>query len=969
MSLTLQARPLPLLKRDGPALLRALDLSIRAGAVNPGRRCHAQCDDGLQIRNPDLGELAEGENSLRLLVKEVESARSCTLRVSYGDLSAHCALDLSPARQWTVYLALHSHTDLGFTAPVSEVARIHNRNTDRAVELCLASAIFPEGERFKWTCEVTWQIQNYLRERSPEQVHALMNLVRLGAIEIGGLYAGEHTDLLGDEQAVRSLSYAGYLRRAYDVPVNTVLLSDVPGCTSGFVQIMAKSGMRNFLLADNNFIAPFLPRTDLPRPFTWLGADDTSILCWYTDHPYYAYLEGELYGFTRGTDDVSAALPQKLATLEAADYPFSSLLIQYAFDNAELDPRPAEIARQCNRIWTTPQIRIATPAEFFDALRREGGTSIPQRRGDWTSWWASIADGFPVESALTRNLHDRLPAVETLATIISLHNPSATDRSRTVAQCYDGILAFDEHSGGGGVWKPRSEQELTQSLREGYGFLYDARAAIDRLEEETDNTLGHMLKSHGPAEAVINLLPWKRSGPVRMRTNDQETFVYDVPAYGFALLDPTNPSLQAGEKGRPARIRKEGEGGRRGQGGEICILETDCYRIRLDTRSGIILSVRDLRQGHEIIRNGELQWGVPVLYEAIPSRPIELGKFLPEIYDGTPAQGKTHSLLDGSTISCNASSLGLGGAECIVRRSFEGVEWSRTRISLTPYDDALFMETTICRAVIDDPRVQKVLLERSGAEPHIYLPLGFNLPGCQIHYESPGNVLNPPDEQFKGTCMDFYAVQHWLLLSGEKSCVALAGPDTPLIDIGSPGVLRFRSELDPDRSFLYVRLADLHEWGTRRESPFSSGEDLRFRFALSSFPRSGDRENDILKARRLGWEIQNPLRTIILQPDSSTGTGIPEGSFIQLEPEHVQLMTLKKPCRGTGIVVRVQEKLGMPADMCLSMPGFPITAARRLTLTEEVIGEIVPVDGEVHVRVNAHGIETFHLTLEKEPQP
>src|SRR5690606_28565628 len=200
-----------------------------------------------------------------------------------------------------------------------------------------------EESRFKWTCEVSWQIQNYLAQRSSAKIEDLIQLVKKGSIDVGALYSGELTEILGHEQAVRSFYYSAELRWKYGIKIQTAMLCDVPGCTKGFVQIMAKSGINNLILADNNFIAPFLLRTDLPRPFYWEGDDNSKVLSWYTDHPFYAYIEGENYGLSQSYLQTRKKLPQKLIDLEKNEYKYNEFQLQYAFDNFRIEFRPAAI--------------------------------------------------------------------------------------------------------------------------------------------------------------------------------------------------------------------------------------------------------------------------------------------------------------------------------------------------------------------------------------------------------------------------------------------------------------------------------------------------------------------------------------------------------------------------------------------------------------------------------------------------
>ena len=54
-----------------------------------------------------------------------------------------------------VYLANHSHTDLGFTDHQDVVFRQHVEFIDRAIELCEYTANYPEESQYRWVCEVT----------------------------------------------------------------------------------------------------------------------------------------------------------------------------------------------------------------------------------------------------------------------------------------------------------------------------------------------------------------------------------------------------------------------------------------------------------------------------------------------------------------------------------------------------------------------------------------------------------------------------------------------------------------------------------------------------------------------------------------------------------------------------------------------------------------------------------------------
>jgi hypothetical protein len=441
--MSLRVQPLPFLRRTNSGRVRAIRVDWTEPALTPGAIWSLRVVRDSWERTFSL----QGAEPQQVSIPEADSPIETSFTAIREDQQETSLLRIDPVRKWTVHLVLHSHTDLGFTAPVSDVARLHNDNTDRAIAYCRETAHLPEGLRFKWTCEVTWQVQNYIRDRRPDQVAALMDLVRTGAIGIGAMYSGELTGLLGHEEAVRCFAYAGYLRRRYGVPCDSAMLCDVPGCTAGLVQIMAKSGIRALIVADNNFAAPFLPRTDLPRPFIWTGSDNSEVICWFTDHPFYAYVEGEYYGFLENRGKVEHMLGEKLLSLEQQGYPHDRFQIQYAFDNAPITFVPAGIVQEWAAHWEYPKIILSTASEFLGTMREEHPGRLPRRSGDWTDWWGGIVTGFPADEAFSREYHLRTPAVETLAAHLALRG-SGVPVPEPITRAYARPLAFDEHSEG-----------------------------------------------------------------------------------------------------------------------------------------------------------------------------------------------------------------------------------------------------------------------------------------------------------------------------------------------------------------------------------------------------------------------------------------------------------------------------------------------------------------------------------------
>ncbi len=72
------------------------------------------------------------------------------------------------------------HLDIGYTAPQLEVAKIAVDALDNVLTLC------PEHNNFRWTVESLWQFEQWMQQRSPEQVAQLMTLVKQRRISLSG---------------------------------------------------------------------------------------------------------------------------------------------------------------------------------------------------------------------------------------------------------------------------------------------------------------------------------------------------------------------------------------------------------------------------------------------------------------------------------------------------------------------------------------------------------------------------------------------------------------------------------------------------------------------------------------------------------------------------------------------------------------------------------------------------------------
>src|SRR5512138_1091090 len=102
------------------------------------------------------------------------------------------------------------------------------------------------------------------------------------------MYLNELTGLCRPEELVRLFDYATRLGRQTGVPIDSAMISDVPGYTWGTVTAMAQAGIKYFSVAPNYFdrIGDILVQWE-NKPFYWVSPSGREkVLVWI---PYNGY--------------------------------------------------------------------------------------------------------------------------------------------------------------------------------------------------------------------------------------------------------------------------------------------------------------------------------------------------------------------------------------------------------------------------------------------------------------------------------------------------------------------------------------------------------------------------------------------------------------------------------------------------------------------------------------------------------
>ena len=211
----------PVLFKEGGKSYQQVIASYRAVAV--GKIIFTK--DGKELLKADT---RRGDNKFLLTLPAVTKPHKITISAKIDDKPAEkYAVTLVPPKKWQIYFVQHSHTDIGYTRPQSEILAEHMRYIDYALDYCDQTDGLPDDAKFRWSCESSWVTREYLRSRPASQVKRLMQRIAEGRIEITGMYANMAE--ISDENLMYDFLQPLKDFNKLGIPVKTAMQDDVNG--------------------------------------------------------------------------------------------------------------------------------------------------------------------------------------------------------------------------------------------------------------------------------------------------------------------------------------------------------------------------------------------------------------------------------------------------------------------------------------------------------------------------------------------------------------------------------------------------------------------------------------------------------------------------------------------------------------------------------------------------------------------
>ncbi|MCI0515153.1 glycosyl hydrolase-related protein [candidate division KSB1 bacterium] len=951
-----------------------------------------------QVEMPDLNEPTEITFELSL----------------EGKLQDQMKLNWQPARRWEIYLVQFSHHHLHYTNLPADTLRDYYRAFNRLIDLCEETAAWPTEAQFRYTIETTWPLLSYLRNMSRQKVDKLLQFIKEGRIEIAALFGNEITDLCSSEELIRLLYPVVRLKKLFNLPVKTAMLTNVSGVSWGLATALAEAGIRYFSPALSLYAGAAHPHWDeavvtpqgIPTIFNWQTPAGKDVLFWQGD-------EKSATEFWPDTNALSAYLNQ-LQT-QGYPYPYVRRLITSATrDNAPPTRAWCDAVMAWNKKWAYPKLVLGTNTQFFERLQPLIDPNLHTLRGSIPGIdFPVVTTSMPQDLALNRHTQRELAVTEKVATLASQFTTEPYP-AEELRGCYEKLMLFDEHSWG--QFHPLGVMHAAALLEKKYQ-AYSAAAQTYNILIKSLNRLADEITLADDFYHLVVFNPLTSS-----RTDLVSAELAPAPATGLPLKKEASKNTPTEDFPRPLEFTTLA-------GRQMVTLPLDFVNqgfeiVDLEDNSTVPYQINELADASDAAPDAAERYAfgqtnplylktllfvarnVPPLglkvYQLKPATNIEVipkrveaavktfenrfyriiiatntgGIF--SIFDKESGQelvdGFAHYRVNQLFVRMTTRDVIHKLENVNIRRETKGaISTSMIITGSTVGCPQCIQEITLYNDVKRIDFTNRILKDATPLQ-EVYLAFPFQVKNPQIRLESGLTVIDPIQDHFPGANPATQAVQNWISLSNSDIAIAWTSLDAPVIQLGGlwPGELTHFYQLIQPKSATPItpltaqnltgHIYSLAMTGNYRTG-FSNRQvvDLILRYSMTSF--KGDVNHG--QARQFGWAKNYPLQPVFVKGPQS-GKLPAQYSCCQIAPENVVLLALKQAEFGNQLILRLWETEGKASEVTIKLNLGKLEAAFRTNLVEEGPTSL-PLAGEniLKVPIEAGEVITLALTVQK----
>jgi alpha-mannosidase len=921
-------------------VIASLDQKIRHGTV--GLTVSGRHYEAALSLTPDFGE-----QRFEFLVPELSGPTPAEITLHANGKRVSRKVTFQPEKKWKLFVVPHEHLDIGYTDYRGKVAEVHDRNLDTMLRL------LAEDPAMRWTIDGAWIAQQYLATRKPSSQQTFLNLVREGRIGVPAQYANLMTGTASLEEMIRSTFYGYRLHQKDGLPFEYVNMTDVPGYVWSYPSILHALGIRYFAAASNNDRAPILlwGKWNTKSPFWWEGPDGSKVLMSYSRQ----YLQ---LSFICELPGQVAACRQSLPTfLQAYDRPSykpdAALIYGTQVENTAYVPGDSEFIKKWNATYAYPQMIVSTFPDYFHYIDQHFGNELPTVIGDGGPYWEDGVGTDARYAAIDRQNQQRALSAEKLSTLGTYVQMNVAGEQEQLRKMWQDLILYAEHTFTywGGYSRPDSDETRRQTFSK-HQFVVNSRQEIRSIVDQSVSQLADQIHVSAPAIVVFNPLDWARDGFVETDMNDGtrieeypdlNVVPYEILRHGdgynhVRFLARDVPSM--GYKCYKIALAGPGEEPS-AEGTSLPIgntVENAYYRVEFDSASGAIKSIYDKQLGKELVN---------------PASPYRANQYL--------------YVTGGEGTQIVYLSKALPEATLAIHASHEG---HVTNVRKTPYGTSMTYETSGTDAphirsevILFDHQKKIEFVNRLNKQPvdhkeAVYFAFPFAIAHPDFNYEIQNGWVDPAHNILTGGSLDWFAVQHWVRVSGSEFSVALVPLDAPLVCLGDINRGTWPKEFKPKDATVYSYAMNNY-WHTNFIRV--QGGRYTFRYVLTS----GQALSPASLAR-LGRATMTPLEhQQVISNDKEGDPTRPLSpspqSFLTVSSPDVVVENWKSAMDGRGTIVRLVEVGGESTPARLTFPLFHLQQAWTTNAVEQNQFPLKVEGNSLEVSIKPHQIVTLRV--------
>lgn len=846
-----------------------------------------------------------GYNYLKLKFDPVSKKENVKLRIEIGKQRFFEDFSLEPVKKWEINFIQHSHTDIGYTRSQTEILGEHMRYIDYALDYCDATDSYPEEAKFRWTCEASWAVDEFLKTRPKKQIERLKKRIKEGRIEVTAMYY--NFSELPDEQTMAASLEP--LKRFKDqgIPVKLAMQNDVNGIALCLNDYFADTEVKYLNMGTHGHRA--LICFDKPTFFWWESPSGNKMLAFRAEH----YMTGNtLMDMVSG--DLNRSADQVfyyLNNLNSKGYKYNEIAIQfsgYTTDNSPPSTTMSDLIKEWNQVYETPKLQTSTATAYFEKMEKNYSKDFEVVRGFWPDWWADGLGASAREVATTRIASSLLNANAAGLAFAILKNikvdPSSLEK---ISLAQNALLFYGEHTTGysESVREPLHASTMDQrALKDSYAWEAHRRASL--LGEEVLGLLqSDFMDEKAPSLLVVNTLNWKRDAlitvyidhqliprgkspvisdnngkllkaqPVSHRSDGTYWAIWltDIPAMGFKKF-----SISALETGKSLIYEKV-----------PFDYQNQWYKALFDENKGVITSIFDKQLGKEILdTTAKYKFGEFILEKLGNRTQIEMFKLNDFIRKG-PDEIEFENFIPGDIWDTYRF---IGKSE-----TFEEPRGYIIEYRFFKPDKRIDVHISAVKKNITDPE-------------SFYISFPFVLKNGKIFTETAGGIIENGVDQIPGSSADWALMQSFTSVKNENSQIVISCTEIPLIQPGNINTGRFKAGAVPETSHIYSWPMNNY-WTTNFNADQRGGHNWTY-----SFTSGNDKSNTF--STRFGWNNKIPFLTRVL-PGGGKTVNKDQGVFISGFPDNV-VLTGMIPIDESRIKLQIRELEGRETVMELKRP-------------------------------------------------